>query len=460
MKEYKEQGKLQPQAIDIEEAVLGAMMIDKMALDDGMMILKEPYFYDDKNHKIFLAIKRLYDKNKPVDLLTVSQKLKDLKLLEASGGDTRLIRLTQKVASGAHIEYHSRIIQEQYIKRKMIQISTETIKKSFEGSEDVFDIMDYLATSLDLVGDNTSSADKANTWYDTVSSLPKHVENLTNNDGKITGLPTGLDKLDRHFSGWQPTDFIVIGADSGMGKTALAMKFLLAPAKQGIPVGMFSMEMSTKQLAIRAVAVESSFHMNQLMRTGFEKDEYFYKLNLIADKIREYPIHIDDKPSLTVQEMKRKARYLKRKYGVRLLVIDFIQMFSGDKDIRINVSEAARECKNIAKELEIPVIALSQISRDVRKSKYQLPKKYHLKEASAIEEAADIIGMLYRPGYYGFTYQENRELYDDILELKGEQNASFIVEKFRNGSLGNIGLKYIENKTKFVNETPNEQHFI
>jgi replicative DNA helicase len=268
-------------------------------------------------------------------------------------------------------------------------------------------------------------------------------------------LPTGLNALDKHFSGWQPTDFIVIGADNGMGKTAMAMGFLLAPAKQGDPVGMFSMEMNVQSLATRATAVESDFHINQLMRTGFEKNSYFETLNILVNDMRDYPIYIDDKPALTVPEMKRKARALKRKHNIQLLVIDFLQMFSGDKEIRINVGDAARECKNLAKELKIPVIGLSQVSREVNKSKFFLPKKHHLKEASAIEEAADIIGMLYRPGVYGYDREANTELYDDILGLQGEENAALLVVKNRNGSLGNVGLNFIENKTKFVNGEPN-----
>jgi replicative DNA helicase len=455
-----EKGKVQPQAIMLEEAVLGAMMIDKSGLDIAVSMLKEKYFYSITNQSIYKAIQRLYDSNSPVDILTVSEKLKQLNLLNEGVIDRKLIELSSKVGSSAHIKYHCVIIQHQYIKRKVIEISSLAIEKSFEKNTTASDLIEYLETSLDKLSNVTSSDYVSQSWYDAITELPKHIEFLSNRDGEITGLPTGLDALDKHFSGWQPTDFIVIGADSGMGKTALSMKFLLTPAKQDIPVGMLSMEMSVKQLSIRATAVESNFHMNQLMRTGFEKSEYFVTLNLLLDKMREYPIHIDDKPSLTVSEMKRKARYLKRKHGIKLLVIDFLQMFSGDQDIRINVGEAARECKNIAKELNIAVIALSQISREVRKSKYFLPKKYHLKEASAIEEAADVIGMLYRPAYYGYDYENYKDLYDNILGLKAEENTALLVEKFRNGSLGTVGLRYIENKTKFVNGTSNEQHFI
>tara|TARA_R110002096_G_C14578758_1_gene721118 strand:+ start:48 stop:1445 length:1398 start_codon:yes stop_codon:yes gene_type:complete len=444
------QGNLIPQALDIEKAVVSAMLIDARGVEDAMLIVKEDYFYSPKFRIIFKAIKHLYDSNEPIDLLTVSQKLKDVKALEKVGGDMYLIRLTQSIGSAANIESHCRIILEKYLKREIIRVANESIKRAFDATVDVFDLIDFSGQSFDKVTAIIATGSASMSWSDAMLSLPKRVEFLTNNQGKVTGLPTGIDALDKHFSGWQPTDFIVIGADSGMGKTALSMEFILAAAKSGNAVGMFSMEMSVQQLAIRATAVESDFHMNQLMRNGFEKQEYFSTLFGYVDKMKDYPIYVDDKPALTVPEMKRKARAMKRKSDIKMLVIDFLQMFSGDKEVRINVGEAARECKNLAKELNIPVIGLSQISREVRKSKFNLPKKYHLKEASAIEEAADIIGMLYRPSYYGYTREYNDDLFD-VLGLQGDENAVLLVEKNRNGSLGNVGLKYVENKTKFVN---------
>lgn len=445
------QGKMPPQALNFEEAIVGAMLIDSKGVEEAMLLIKQDYFYSPVYSKIFAAIKSLYDSNYPVDLVTVSGKLKDQKTLEQIGGDMFLIRLSQKIGSAAHVEYHCRIVLQMYLKRQIISISSEAIKRAYDDAVDVFDLIDFSGQSFDAVTSIISTGSASMSWYDAMVSLPKRVEFLTNNNGKVTGLPTGLDALDKHFSGWQKTDFIVIGADSGMGKTALSMEFILAAAKSNNAVGMFSMEMSVQQLAIRATAVESDFHMNQLMRNGFEKDDYFATLFEYVDRMKDYPIYVDDKPALTVPEMKRKARVLKRKHNIQMLVIDFLQMFSGDKEVRINVGEAARECKNLAKELNIPVIGLSQISREVRKSKYFIPKKYHLKEASSIEEAADIIGMLYRPGYYGYDYENSRDLYDDVLGLQGDENAVLMVEKNRNGSLGNVGLKYIENKTKFVN---------
>jgi replicative DNA helicase len=444
-----EKGKLPPQVIELEEAVLGALLVDSKSIEEVNGFLNTEMFYDPKHQNIFKAISSLYNSNFPIDILTVRKKLTELGLFDKSGRDMYLVELTQKVASSANIQYHARMIHEMFIKRKVIEVSTKAIKSAYDEQIDTIQLLEVLGADLSLIDDSISNNSSSMSWYDAIVSIPEHVERLTNNDGKVTGLPTGITALDNHFSGWQPQDFIVIGGDSGMGKTAFVLCSMLSAAKEGKPVGMFSMEMSVKQLGLRAVAVETSFHLNQLMRKGFEKIEYFTTLNKKIDSIKDYPIHIDDKPALTVPEMKRKARALKRKFGIELLVIDFIQMFSGDKDIRINVGEAARECKNIAKELNIPVIALSQISREVRKSRYQIPKKYHLKEASAIEEAADVIGMLYRPSYYGYDKERYLDLYDE-LGLICEENAVLIVAKNRNGSLGNVPLVYLEDKTKYV----------
>jgi replicative DNA helicase len=455
----KQLGKMPPQAIDLEEAVLGAMLIDGKVIDDCLLLLNELYFYDPINKPLFLAIKSLNDSNRPVDLLTVSEKLKELGKLEFIGGIKRLVHVTQKVASSAHVKEHCRIIIQKSLRREVISICSESISKAFDESVDVFDLLDFTGKGLDDINNIISNESASLSWYDAMLAMPKRLEFLTNNQGKITGIPTGLKALDKHFSGWQNTDFIVIGADSGMGKTALVMTHILAAAKENLPVGMFSMEMSVQQLAIRATAVESSFHMNQLSRTGFEKQEYFSTLFDVVDTMKDYPIHIDDKPALTVPEMKRKARALSRNHGIKILIIDFLQMFSGDKEVRINIGEAARECKNLAKELNIPVIALSQLSREVKKSQYSIPKKHHLKEASTIEEAADVIGLLYRPNYYGYTSEAYPGLYDDILGLVGDENAALMVVKNRNGSLGNVGMKFIEDKTKYVDANDNNTPF-
>jgi replicative DNA helicase len=445
-----------PQAVDLEMAVIGAILIDNKAIDDLLEVFTDPaVFYDTRHQIIFKIAKALYDENRPIDLLTVVEGLTKKGQLKAAGSSAYLIDLTQKVVSSAHIDYHAQIILQKYVTRQLIEFCNRGLKLSYNPEVDTTTLVESIGVAYDRITGILSNGYKSISWNDAVSSIPARVEFLSNNTGELTGLPTGLTATDRHFSGWQPEDFVVIGADSGMGKTAFVMNNMLAVAKNGDAVGMFSMEMSVTQLAIRGIAVESNYHMNQLSRNGFEKPQYFDNLMEVVSRVKEYPIYIDDQAALTVSEMKRKARTLKRNYDIKMLVIDFIQMFSGDKDTRINVSEAARACKNLAKELKIPVIALSQLSREVRKAKWCLPSKHHLKESSAIEEAADIIGLLYRPGYYGFTRDGNPEVYQD-LGIDESSNALLIVAKNRNGALGNVQMHYVEDKTKYINP---EDHY-
>ena len=442
--------KLIPQAIDMEMAVLGAMLQSTEAVDDVLEVIKSPEaFYNPRNRLIFSAIMNLSDSHNSIDLLTVSNRLKEMNELEAIGGDFYLIDLSKKIASGAHSQYHAHIVLQKYMMRKLIQLGRKIDHLGNDESTDVFDLMDSIGQGLDEVNDIAQTGASGKSWEKSIMQVPKKVEFLTNNKGELTGVDTGLVNLNRHFGGWQKTDLIIIGADSGMGKTALAMTHLLAAAKQGNAVGMVSMEMSIQQLATRGVSVESDFHMRQLTQTGFKKNEYFVSLSNVVDRLKGLPIHIDDRPSLTVPEMKRRARFMKRKHDIQLFVVDFIQMFAGENDDIKIASIAARELKNIAKELDIPVIGLSQLSREVKKSKFSIPLKHHLKNSSGLEEAADVIGLLYRPSYYGYSPEKNGQLYQE-LNLKEDENAVFIVAKNRNGGLGDIPLRYLEDKTKFV----------
>lgn len=445
-------GKIPPQAVELEDSVIGALISFSNAADICFEIIKTPdAFYLDKHKKIFKAIKNLSDNSSPIDLLTVSEQLKKQGDIDVVGGDYYLINLSQKVTSSAHVEYHSRVVLQKFMLRELIKMGNRIIERAYDSKTDVFDLIDSVGTMLDEVDGIAEKGTISLTWEDAVLEVPKRVEFLTNNNGDITGVDTGLTNFNKHFGGWQPNDLIIIGADSGMGKTALAMLFMLSSAKQGKAVGMASMEMSVVQLAIRGVAVESEYHMRQLTQTGFEKQQYFQNLNAIVHEMKSLPIYIDDRPSLTVQEMKRKARQMKRKHDIKFFVVDFIQMFKGDDDPVKLTGEAARELKNLAKELQIPVIALSQLNREVKKAKYNIPSKHHLKNSSGVEEAADVILLLYRPDYYGFTHSEHPMLFDDLLGLKGHENAVGIVAKNRNGGLGNIPMCYISNKTKYVN---------
>lgn len=451
--------KVPPQAVDLERAVLGASLLMQTGVDAMMEVIQTAdVFYDVKHQNIYAAIRKLYNSNKPVDLLTVVDQLDKNKKLSASGGQYYLVELVNSVSSSAHTEFHSRILLQKYMARKVISICNDGIVNAYNPDTDVFELLDSITSSIDALTDTRNSGHVSLSWEEAVLDIPKRVELLTRNQGEVIGLPTGLTAIDKHFSGWQPEDLVIIGADSGMGKTALVLSHMIAAAKDGNAVGMFSMEMSVIQLAIRGIATESNYHMNQLVRRGFEHEEYFEGLKYVVNKVKDYPIYIDDKPALTVPEMKRKARAMYRKHGIKLLVVDFVQMFSGDKDPRINISEAARELKNIAKELKIPVIALSQLSREVRKARYCIPSKHHLKESSAIEEAADVIGLLYRPGYYGYSFEKHYDLWSE-LGLTTDENACLLIAKNRNGALGNIGLHFVENKTKYVNPVDSYEYY-
>lgn len=446
-----EKGKLPPQATDLEETILGVALIDLKGTDILLDMIQDPEaFYLEKHGMIFQAIKELSDHSDPVDLKTVSQKLKTKSQLDLVGGYTKLISLTNGIASSAHQEYHCKIVLQQYMLRKMIQLGNRCIEQAYDPKVDVFELMDAVHQDLDGVANVANKGSQLVSWSEAVERVPKRVEFLTNNKGELTGVDTGLDNLNKFFSGWQPTDLIIIGADSGTGKTALAMCHILAAARQGKAVGMASMEMSTVQLAIRGVAVSSNLHMKQLTQTGFEKDKYWRSLSDTVDGIKGLPIYIDDRPSLTVPEMKRKAREMKRKHDIQLFIVDFIQMFSGEEDDVKLAGLAARELKNLAKELDIPVIALSQLNREVKKAKWNMPSKHHLKNSSGVEEAADIIGLLYRPGYYNYQPHTHAMVYEE-LGLRGNENAALIVAKNRQGGLGSIPLCYVENKTKYVN---------
>ena len=443
-------GKIPPQALDLEVAILGACLAYG-GTDDCLEVIKsKEVFYSDKHQNIFEAIKSLNLSSDPVDVLSVSTRLKKLGKLEAAGGDFYLVETTQKVTSSAQLDFNCRVVLQKYMQRELIRMASNCMESAYDETKDVFDTIDGVTLDLDAITNITQKGAISATWHDAVLQVPERVERLTNNKGALTGVPTGLDNLDKHFGGWQPTDLIIIGADSGMGKTALAMAHILAAAQNGDAVGMASMEMSTVQLAIRGVSVNSHFHMRQLTQSGFEKSSYFKDLNAVVHQMKDLPIYIDDRPSLTVPEMKRKARQMKRKYDIKLFIADFIQMFSGDEDDIKLTGIAARELKNLAKELNIPVIALSQLNREVKKAKYCVPAKHHLKNSSGIEEAADVIMLLYRPEYYGFKRHEYPQLYED-LSIANNENAVGIVAKNRNGGLGDIPMMYVENKTKYVN---------
>ncbi len=362
-------GKLPPQALPLEEAVLGALMLDKNALSIVLDILRPESFYLDAHQEIYRAMLHLFERSQPIDLLTVMEEMKKQGTLEAGGGPGYLAELTNKVASAANIEYHARLISQKYIQRELIHVSTKTIRDAFEDTTDVFELLDDAEQGLFSIAQQNMSR-----GYESMSSLAskalKQMEELKNREDGLTGVPTGFTDLDRLTSGWQPSDLIIIAARPGMGKTS----FVLSVAKNasvdfGKPVALFSLEMSALQLAQRMISMEAEISGSK-MRNGQLEDYEWQQLHSAIERISEAPIYIDDTPGINVFELRAKCRRLKMQHDIQLVIIDYLQLMSGGVDNQRGnreqeISSISRALKGLAKELSVPVIALSQLSRAV-----------------------------------------------------------------------------------------------
>ncbi|WP_425658511.1 replicative DNA helicase [Tenacibaculum ascidiaceicola] len=440
-----EKGKLPPQALELEEAVLGAMMIDKKGIDEVIDILHPDAFYDKRHQEIYAAIYELFQNSEPIDLLSVSNQLKKNGKLDLAGGDFYLIGLTQKVASSAHIEFHSRIILEKFIQRKLITISSEIIENAYDETIDVFDLLDDAEGKLFEVtqGNLKKGAERADSL---VQQSINKIQEISTKEG-MSGLATGFTKLDALTSGWQPTDLIIIAARPGMGKTA----FVISMAKNmaidfGHPVALFSLEMSSVQLITRMISSETGLTSEKLRKGNLEPHEW-EQLNVKVKKLSDAPIFIDDTPALSIFDLRAKARRLVSQHGVKILIIDYLQLMTaggagGNREQEI--STISRNLKALGKELNVPVIALSQLSRAVEtRGGSKRPLLSDLRESGAIEQDADIVSFIYRPEYYGMTEWDD----DDHSPCEGQ--GEFIVAKHRNGGLDNIRLKFTGHLAKF-----------
>ncbi len=440
-----EKGKLPPQALELEEAVLGAMMIDKKGIDEVIDILHPDAFYDKRHQEVYAAIYALFQNSEPIDLRTVSNQLKKDGKLDLAGGDFYLIGLTQKIASSAHIEFHSRIILEKYIQRKLISISSEIIENAYDETVDVFDLLDDAEGKLFEVtqGNLKKGAEKADSL---VQQSINKIQEISTKEG-MSGLATGFTKLDALTSGWQPSDLIIIAARPGMGKTA----FVISMAKNmaidfNHAVAVFSLEMSSVQLITRMISSETGLTSEKLRKGNLEPHEW-EQLNVKVKKLSDAPIFIDDTPALSIFDLRAKARRLVSQHNVRILIIDYLQLMTaggsgGNREQEI--STISRNLKALAKELSVPVIALSQLSRAVEtRGGSKRPLLSDLRESGAIEQDADIVSFIFRPEYYGMTEWDD----DDHSPCEGQ--GEFIVAKHRNGGLDNIRLKFTGHLAKF-----------
>ncbi len=439
-------GKLPPQAPELEMAVLGALMLEKDALTAVSDLLKPESFYKDAHQRIYKAIQMLFDKSEPVDQLTVVTQLRTLGELEAAGGAHYVSTLTMRVNSAANIEYHARIVTEAAIKREMIRVATDIIRDAYEDTTDVFELLDKTEQEMFEIS-NSNIRKNFDTMSDLMLKAIKGLEEKKNQKDGLTGVPSGFTALDRVTSGWQPSDLVIIAARPGMGKTAFVVSAMRNAAVEfKKPVAIFSLEMSSLQLVNRLISAEAELDSEKIKK-GTLADHEWQQLNHKITDLSQAPIFIDDTPALSIRELRTKCRRLKSVHDVQLIIVDYLQLMSGNTDGRggnreQEIASISRALKGIAKELNVPVLALSQLSRSVEtRGGEKRPQLSDLRESGSIEQDADMVIFLYRPEYYGLDQDAEGNSTQGVGEV--------IIAKHRNGSLETVQLKFIGKFTKF-----------
>ena len=439
------QGRIPPQAVDLEEVVLGALMLEKEAVNAVIDILSPEVFYKEAHQIIFAAIKDLFTKSEPIDILTVTNHLKSTGDLEAVGGPYYISQLTNRVVSSANIEYHSRIILQKYIQRQLIQISSETIKDAYEDSADVFDLLDSAENKLFQISENNLRRN-----YDQMPDLVKlaidDIEKAKNAGSALRGVPSGYTELDRITQGWQKSDLIILAARPSMGKTAFALNMARNAAVDfNRPIAFFSLEMSSVQLVTRLISSETSLTADKL-RSGQLAEYEWQQLNTKVSPLINAKLFIDDTPQLSVFDLRAKCRRLKQQHDIQMIFIDYLQLMTAKTEKNGNreqeISNISRSLKSLAKELNVPVLALSQLSRSVEsRPGSKKPILSDLRESGAIEQDADMVIFIYRPEYYGLSEDE------DHSSTKGK--AVINIAKHRNGKLGDVELRFVGQYARF-----------
>ncbi|GIZ15527.1 replicative DNA helicase [Capnocytophaga catalasegens] len=431
----------QPHDEGIEQAVLGAMLVDgQKCIGDIISLFKsENVFYNSKHQVIYLAMVSLFNESKNIDLLTLIDKLREQKKLHLAGQEFYIIELTQKVSSSAHYQAHCHILTQFYIKRRIIEIFSQTIQTSYEDDSNPFELLNHAYRQLDIISD----------WLSIKPSkdFKDHVDELFN-DGRENGVcsvPVALKKMQKKLNGYQNSDLIILAARPAMGKTAYLLNDALFQAQKGIPVAVFSLEMSARQCTARLMANYAKIDANNLA-LGNLLDDDIHKMIYARETFSKLPIYIEDEPAISPLTLKIKTKKLVRDKGVKVIYIDYLQLMNTSgkgKNREQEISEISRGLKALAKELNVPIVALSQLSRSVEnRSGHKRPMLSDLRESGAIEQDADIVMFLYRPEYYGITQ------WDDEEGTPTEGQVEVIVGKFRNGMVGatvvNCNLKYME----------------
>lgn len=430
-------GKRPPQALDLEEAVLGAMILERAGLIQGIDVLKPDDFYIEAHKTIYQAIMDLFKASEPVDMRTVVNQLRKSGHLELVGGMVKIAELTADVQSSANIESHARIVAEMAIRRRLISMGMQITQESYEDTQDVFITLEHAQKQFDQVaGLYLSGNVKVNkvVFDKTIQAL------IAGRDKKgLTGVPSGYTGLDRLTAGWQKTELTIIAGRPGMGKTAFVTNILRNAAVDfNIPVAIFSLEMSDTQLEQRLISSESEIELDKIRRCNYS-DVDFTRIVHMTNKLAAAPLYIDDTAAISTLELRAKCRRLKAEHNVQLFVVDYLQLMRGDEksgNREQEISSISRALKGIAKDLDVPVIGLSQLSRSVEtRGGDKRPQLSDLRESGAIEQDADIVMFLFRPEYYKIT------VYEDGMPTQGTMEV--IIAKHRNGSCDTVKVKFI-----------------
>jgi replicative DNA helicase len=441
--------KLPPQSIEAEESVIGGVLLDNAALDRAIELLTADDFYREVHRKIMRAMVDLHERTEPVDLVTLTEALKARGELADIGGSTYLAELADKVPTAANVAYYARIVHQKAVLRGLIQTATEIATAGYEPNPDIDQFLDDAEQKIFAISERKTRPAFFRVRDIMVDSM-KAIEEMYDRKEAVTGVPTGFVDLDRKTAGLQPSDLIIIAGRPSMGKTAFALNLAqYAALNAGIGVAVFSLEMSKEQLALRLLCGEARVDMAKV-RSGFAPDRDFPKLVTAAGHLSDAPIYIDDTPALSVLELRAKARRLKREREARLglILVDYLQLMrghTGADNREQEISGISRSLKALAKELSVPVVALSQLNRQVESRAEKRPIMADLRESGAIEQDADVIAFLYRP----IVYDKNAN----------ERDAEVIIAKQRNGPIGTVNLTFMPEYTRFENRAEEEVSF-
>ncbi len=435
-----------PQAVDVEQAVLGAMFLDRDAVHLAAESLQESYFYKPSHRKIFSAMMELFEKDAEIDPISVADVLKKRNQFEEIGGHVYLTEIVNSTPTSANIQYHLEIIKQKALSRMLIRTCENIITKTYDQDKEIDELLDEAESKIFDISEK-----RLKKGFDPIRKIVQRtfdrIDNLHKmNVSGITGVPTGYKKLDEYTAGLQQADLIILAGRPSMGKTAFALNLARnAAVDHGIPVGFFSLEMSADALAMRLLCTEAKVNMMKV-RTGRLSGDEFDRLTEHAPRLMEAPIYIDDTPAMNVLELRAKARRLKAEHNIQFIIIDYLQLMEGHKgeNRQQEITHISRSLKAIAKELDVPVLALSQLSRAVEsRDKSKRPQLSDLRESGAIEQDADVVFFVYRPEYYGIMeFPDTGDSTHNMCEI--------IIGKQRNGPTGNVRLTFLKEFGKFA----------